>query len=64
MYLTDICTIPVNLAGLPGLSLPCGLAGGLPVGLQLITKPFDEPTLLRAAYTLEQALGRTTCKFS
>ena len=64
MYLTDICTIPVNLAGLPGLSLPCGLAGGLPVGLQLVARPFDEPTLLRAAFALEQALGRTTCKFS
>jgi aspartyl-tRNA(Asn)/glutamyl-tRNA(Gln) amidotransferase subunit A len=48
MYLADIFTVPANLAGLPGLSLPCGLAGGLPVGLQLLGRPFDEATLLRA----------------
>jgi len=57
MYLTDICTIPVNLAGLPALSLPCGLSGGLPVGLQLIGKPFDEATILKVAYNYEQAAG-------
>jgi len=52
MYLEDIFTVPANLAGIPGLSLPCGLAGGLPVGLQLVGRPFDEATLLRcgAAY--------------
>jgi aspartyl-tRNA(Asn)/glutamyl-tRNA(Gln) amidotransferase subunit A len=52
MYLEDIFTVPANLAGIPGLSLPCGLAGGLPVGLQLLGRPFDEITLLRcgAAY--------------
>ena len=52
MYLEDIFTVPANLAGIPGLSLPCGLAGGLPVGLQLLGRPFDEATLLRcgAAY--------------
>jgi aspartyl-tRNA(Asn)/glutamyl-tRNA(Gln) amidotransferase subunit A len=56
MYLSDVCTIPVNVAGLPGVSIPCGFdSGGLPVGLQLIGKPFDEATLLRAAYTYEQA---------
>ncbi len=56
MYLNDLFTIPVNLAGLPGLSLPCGFTlGGLPIGLQLIGKPFDEATLLRAAYAWEQA---------
>ena len=56
MYLCDIFTIPVNLAGLPGLSLPCGFTqGGLPIGLQLIGKAFDESTLLRAAHTYEQA---------
>ncbi|RYD05661.1 glutamyl-tRNA(Gln) amidotransferase [Desulforamulus aquiferis] len=54
MYLQDVCTIPVNLAGIPALSLPCGLVNNLPVGLQLMGKAFDEGTLLRAAYTLEQ----------
>ncbi|MBP7331305.1 MAG: Asp-tRNA(Asn)/Glu-tRNA(Gln) amidotransferase subunit GatA [Firmicutes bacterium] len=54
MYLSDICTISVNLAGIPGLSIPCGFAGGLPVGLQLMGRLFDEGTLLRAAYTFEQ----------
>jgi aspartyl-tRNA(Asn)/glutamyl-tRNA(Gln) amidotransferase subunit A len=48
MYLADIFTVPANLAGLPALSLPCGLAAGLPVGLQLVGRPFDEETLLRA----------------
>ncbi len=47
MYLEDIFTVPANLAGIPGLSLPCGLAGGLPVGLQLLGRPFGEQTLLR-----------------
>jgi len=48
MYLADIFTVPANLAGLPALSLPCGLAGGLPVGLQLTAPAFDEATLVRA----------------
>jgi aspartyl-tRNA(Asn)/glutamyl-tRNA(Gln) amidotransferase subunit A len=52
--LQDVCTIPVNLAGLPGISLPCGFAGNLPIGLQIIGKPLDEATVLRAAYTFEQ----------
>jgi aspartyl-tRNA(Asn)/glutamyl-tRNA(Gln) amidotransferase subunit A len=55
MYLSDVCTLPVNIAGLPGLSVPCGFSGGLPVGLQLIGRPFDEATLLRTAYAYEQA---------
>ncbi|WP_432822858.1 amidase family protein, partial [Trichloromonas sp.] len=56
MYLSDIFTIPVNLAGTCALSLPCGLSGGgLPIGLQLIGKPFDEATILRAGYAFEQA---------
>jgi aspartyl-tRNA(Asn)/glutamyl-tRNA(Gln) amidotransferase subunit A len=56
MYLSDVCTLPVNMAGLPGISLPCGFdARGLPVGLQLIGRAFDEPTLLRAAFAYEQA---------
>jgi aspartyl-tRNA(Asn)/glutamyl-tRNA(Gln) amidotransferase subunit A len=55
MYLADIFTVPANLAGIPGLSLPCGFAGGLPAGLQLLGRPFDEPMLLRlgAAYQAE-----------
>jgi len=55
MYLADIFTIPVNLAGLPGVSVPCGFAEGLPVGLQLVGRPFDEPTVLRAAAAYQEA---------
>ena len=56
MYLSDIYTIPVNLAGTCGMSLPCGFSGeDLPIGLQLIGRPFDEATLLRTAYAFEQA---------
>jgi aspartyl-tRNA(Asn)/glutamyl-tRNA(Gln) amidotransferase subunit A len=55
MYMSDLCTIPVNMAGLPALSIPCGFSQGLPVGLQLIGKAFDEATLLRVAYAFEQA---------
>ncbi|HWJ02032.1 MAG TPA: Asp-tRNA(Asn)/Glu-tRNA(Gln) amidotransferase subunit GatA, partial [Verrucomicrobiae bacterium] len=54
MYLTDVCTVPVNLAGIPGMSVPCGFANGMPVGMQLMGKAFDEGTLLRVAYTFEQ----------
>ena len=56
MYLSDIFTIPVNLAGTCGMSLPCGLSrDGLPIGLQLIGQPFGEAALLKAAYAFEQA---------
>jgi aspartyl-tRNA(Asn)/glutamyl-tRNA(Gln) amidotransferase subunit A len=56
MYLADIFTISVNLAGVPGISIPCGFtSGNLPVGLQLIGKHFDEATLLQAAYAYEQS---------
>jgi aspartyl-tRNA(Asn)/glutamyl-tRNA(Gln) amidotransferase subunit A len=56
MYLSDIFTISVNLAGLPALSLPCGFdAQGMPIGLQIIGKPFDEATILRAGHAYEQA---------
>ena len=54
MYLGDVCTVTVNLAGLPAISLPCGFKNGLPVGMQLIGKALDEETLLRAAYTFER----------
>jgi len=57
MYLNDVCTIPVNLAGLPGLSVPSGLSDGLPVGLQIIGKPLGEATVLRVAHAYEQARG-------
>jgi len=55
MYLEDIYTISVNLAGLPGMSLPCGQIDGMPVGLQLIGKHFDESLILNAAYMFQQA---------
>ena len=55
MYLADLCTVSVNIAGLPGISLPCGVDNnGMPIGLQLIGKPFGEETLIQAAYTYEQ----------
>jgi aspartyl-tRNA(Asn)/glutamyl-tRNA(Gln) amidotransferase subunit A len=55
MYLADIFTVSVNLAGLPGISVPCGFANGLPLGFQLIGKMFDEATILRAADVYERA---------
>ncbi|MBF0569400.1 MAG: Asp-tRNA(Asn)/Glu-tRNA(Gln) amidotransferase subunit GatA [Candidatus Omnitrophica bacterium] len=56
MYLSDIFTIPANLAGIPGISIPCGFDDKkLPIGLQIMTKAFDEETLLRVAYSYEQA---------
>ncbi|MEO1745770.1 MAG: Asp-tRNA(Asn)/Glu-tRNA(Gln) amidotransferase subunit GatA [Pseudomonadota bacterium] len=59
MYLNDIFTVTVNMAGLPGIAVPAGLdAKGLPLGLQLIGKPFDEETLFRTAHVIEQAAGR------
>jgi aspartyl-tRNA(Asn)/glutamyl-tRNA(Gln) amidotransferase subunit A len=54
MYLSDVYTIPVNLAGIPALSLPCGFVEGLPIGLQLIAPAFGEGTLLRVGYAFEQ----------
>ncbi|MCM8761126.1 MAG: Asp-tRNA(Asn)/Glu-tRNA(Gln) amidotransferase subunit GatA [Candidatus Omnitrophica bacterium] len=56
MYLSDVYTIPANLAGLPAISVPCGFSSeGLPIGLQIMAKPFDEETIFRVAYTFEQA---------
>ncbi len=58
MYLNDVFTVPASLAGLPGVSVPAGLAeNGLPLGLQIMAKPFDETTLFRAAHALEQSAG-------
>ncbi len=56
MYLSDVCTIPVNLAGIPAVSIPCGLEDGLPVGLQIMGKVLGETTVLRAARAMEEAL--------
>jgi aspartyl-tRNA(Asn)/glutamyl-tRNA(Gln) amidotransferase subunit A len=59
MYLNDIFTVTVNMAGLPGIAVPAGLDGkGLPLGLQLIGRPFEEETLFRASHVIEQAAGR------
>src|SRR3989339_505996 len=55
MYLSDIATIPVNLAGIPAISIPCGNANNLPIGLQIMGKAFDEETILKAAYAFEQS---------
>jgi aspartyl-tRNA(Asn)/glutamyl-tRNA(Gln) amidotransferase subunit A len=55
MYVNDILTIPVNLAGVPGISVPCGFDNGLPLGLQIIGKHFDEETIYRVAHAFENA---------
>ncbi|GBD16417.1 Glutamyl-tRNA(Gln) amidotransferase subunit A [bacterium HR26] len=55
MYLSDVFTIPANMAGLPGIAVPCGFAHGLPVSMQFMGRPFDEATLLRVAHAYEQA---------
>jgi aspartyl-tRNA(Asn)/glutamyl-tRNA(Gln) amidotransferase subunit A len=61
MYLNDVFTVPANLAGLPGISVPGGLsAAGLPLGLQVLARPFDEMTMLRVASAVEQAAGFDT----
>ena len=55
MYLSDVCTLPINIAGVPGISIPAGFVDGLPVGMQIIGKHFREETILRVAYAYEQA---------
>jgi len=55
MYLADIFTVSANLVGLPGISIPCGFADSLPIGFQLLGRPFDEATVLRAADAFERA---------
>lgn len=57
MYLADICTVPVNIAGLPAISVPVGVDNnGMPIGMQLIGNKFEEEKILNAAYTLEQEI--------
>ena len=61
MYLNDVFTVPVSLAGLPGISVPAGFtADGLPLGLQIISRAFDEATVLRVARAIERAAGIDT----
>ncbi|MCX9010838.1 MAG: amidase family protein, partial [Candidatus Methanoperedens sp.] len=54
LYLADVDTVPINLAGVPSISVPCGFSDGLPIGMQIIGKHFDEASILRAAYTFEE----------
>lgn len=54
MKLADVCTIPINMAGIPAMSINCGFHDDLPIGMQIMAKPFDEETILRVAYTFEQ----------
>ena len=57
MYLADRCTVSVNIAGLPGISIPSGVdSQGMPIGMQLIGKSFEEETILKAAYAAEQEI--------
>ncbi|HWI60982.1 MAG TPA: Asp-tRNA(Asn)/Glu-tRNA(Gln) amidotransferase subunit GatA [Symbiobacteriaceae bacterium] len=62
MYLADVCTIPINLAGVPGISVPCGFANGLPVGMQLIGKHFDDHKLLQYAWAYEKVTAHTQAR--
>ncbi len=55
MYLSDVCTLPINIAGLPAISVPAGFANGLPIGMQIIAKPFAEETLLKIAHAYQEA---------
>ena len=62
MYLSDILTIPANIAGIPGISVPGGMSDGLPVGLQFLTRHLAEDTLFRIAYAYEQATSWHTLR--
>jgi aspartyl-tRNA(Asn)/glutamyl-tRNA(Gln) amidotransferase subunit A len=57
MYLNDVYTVPGNLAGIPGVSIPCGFASGLPIGLQILGKHFDETSVLRVAHAYQGVTG-------
>ena len=57
MYLNDVCTVPMSLAGIPAISIPNGLSEGLPVGFQIAGPAFSENRILDAAHALEQAIG-------
>jgi aspartyl-tRNA(Asn)/glutamyl-tRNA(Gln) amidotransferase subunit A len=57
MYLADVFTVPANLAGVPGISVPCGFSGGLPVGVQFVAPAFAEGALLRAGGAVERLMG-------
>ena len=54
MYLSDVCTLPINIAGIPGISIPAGFSNGLPIGIQIIGKPFAEETIFRIGHAYEQ----------
>ncbi|OPJ56298.1 Asp-tRNA(Asn)/Glu-tRNA(Gln) amidotransferase subunit GatA [Alkalithermobacter paradoxus] len=56
MYMEDVCTIPANMAGVPAISIPCGLKNGLPIGMQIIGKHFDEGTVLKVAHAYENSV--------
>ncbi len=62
MYLADVFTVPANLAGIPGLSVPCGFSSGLPVGLQFLGPAFAESTLLRAGHAVERLMGASSAR--
>jgi len=62
LYMYDVLTVPANLTGCPAISIPCGFVNGLPVGLQIMGKPFDEETILRAAYTFERNTKHHKCR--
>jgi aspartyl-tRNA(Asn)/glutamyl-tRNA(Gln) amidotransferase subunit A len=62
MYLSDVYTVPVNMAGICGVSIPCGLSGGLPVGMQILGAPLAEETILRVAHAFQTATTYHTCR--
>jgi aspartyl-tRNA(Asn)/glutamyl-tRNA(Gln) amidotransferase subunit A len=62
MYLEDVFTLALSLAGLPGMSVPCGFAGGMPVGMQVMGRQYDEATVLRVAHAYERASEWSRCR--